>query len=424
MPEIEISSKDDSQTPQEAPKEEKKEANLHLNDLQRDIFDSIGKADIPRLKQNLVGLKTSIDFYDDTGMTPLQHAAFKGNKEAVQLILDRGANVNSSKHQYDYTALHFGALSGSSEVCLLLLLAGANAIAQNTVNRTPGQMAAFVGNKSVVQTINSFIPKSEIEYYAKAQGEHVEPYLPPLLADHFHRFVMTTNLHPVRIALTLQKTPVIFESLLKIKKVLELMSEKEMKRRDDVNEVMALKLHYLAWIVSEINRARDHALQQRKDQGETDKNNDFIELFTKKVLKPAKENQQDYLETTIRDCIREFPWRECTIFRQVVGQLVSKSNTLPAFDILKQSILGHNPFEDQTAFCYACFEENPSKKCSKCKSVQYCDRECQRLHWFIHKKVCARAMAGTDTKETTLGETKGQIDVGELQDALQSIKGS
>ena len=40
--------------------------------------------------------------------------------------------------------------------------------------------------------------------------------------------------------------------------------------------------------------------------------------------------------------------------------------------------------------CSTCGEEKATKKCSKCKSVQYCDKECQKLHWFMHKKVCAK----------------------------------
>jgi len=399
------------ETPEANGNELKKPLNLHLTDLQKDIFDSISKNDLPRLKLNLIELKTSIDYYDDNGMTPLQHACYKGNKEAVQICLDRGANVNSSKHQYDYTALHFAALSGSVETCMLLLLAGANSTAMNTVQRTPSQMAAFVGNKAVVQTINNFIPKSEIEPYVKANGG----FLSQVLADPLHRFVMILNLHPVRIALFLQKHPLLLENLKQLKKVMDAMAEKEMKRKGEPNEVMSLKFHYLGWIVGELNRAKETASSR-----DADKQTDFIELFTKKVLKPAKDGQMDYLEITIKDCIREFPWRECTIFRQVVNQLVSKSNTLPAFDILRQSIYGHNTFADQTPYCDACGEENPTKKCSKCKTVQYCDRECQRLHWFAHKKVCAReATAPTDQTSSP----KEPIDMAELQGALSAMKG-
>lgn len=387
--------------------------NLHLTDLQKSILDSIANKDLGRLKQNLVDLKTSVDFYDDCGMTPLQHAAYKGDKDAVQILLDRNSNVNSCKHKYGYTALHFGALSGSVDTCMLLLLAGANANATNSVSRTPAQMAAFVNQKPVVQAINNFIPRAEIEKYTQPNGD-----FPQILTDHLHRFVMSVNLHPVRLALSLQKVPTFLEqvNLVKLKQILSKMSEKEMKRQSEPNEVMALKYHYLSWIVGELQRAKDASLPK---EGENKKPSDFVELFTKKVLKPAKENQMDYLEITIRDCVREFPWRECTIFRQIVNQLVNKQNALPAFDILRQSILGSNVFADNIAFCDACGEENPSKKCSKCKIVSYCDRECQRIHWFAHKKVCAREVSSNNIAINT--EQKEPIDISELQGALAQM---
>jgi ankyrin repeat protein len=44
-----------------------------------------GKVDEPEFNQNKCSSSIRIHF---TGMTPLQHACYKGNKEAVQLLLD------------------------------------------------------------------------------------------------------------------------------------------------------------------------------------------------------------------------------------------------------------------------------------------------------------------------------------------------
>lgn len=49
-----------------------------------------------------------------TGMTPLQHAAFRGRKEMVELLLANGADVNADKHENSYSTLMFAALSGIS----------------------------------------------------------------------------------------------------------------------------------------------------------------------------------------------------------------------------------------------------------------------------------------------------------------------
>jgi ankyrin repeat protein len=64
--------------------------------------------------------------------------------------LFQGADVNSGKHEYGYTALHFAALSGNAELCHLLLMAGAKSQTTNSVGRTASQMAAFVGRGTVL----------------------------------------------------------------------------------------------------------------------------------------------------------------------------------------------------------------------------------------------------------------------------------
>lgn len=223
----------------------------------------------------------------------------------------------------------------------MLLLAGANSQAVNSVSRTPSQMAAFVGNHAAVATINNFIPKTEIEYYTIIQGQQTEPYLPVYLLDSFHNFVIQSNIHPVRIALNLQKLGSFNEHLKQLRKVLEMMVEREMQRRNDINEIMAFKYHYLGWIVNEIIKCRDY-FQSRKDHSSHSKS-DYCELFAKRVLKENKNGQLDYLESTIRDCVREFPFRECTVFRQVVTQLANKDSP-PALDVVRSAINGQRGF--------------------------------------------------------------------------------
>jgi ankyrin repeat protein len=51
------------------------------------------------------------------GMTPLQHAAYKGHRELCEILLNHGADVNANSHEHGYTSLMFAALSGKS-VCI------------------------------------------------------------------------------------------------------------------------------------------------------------------------------------------------------------------------------------------------------------------------------------------------------------------
>lgn len=59
-----------------------------LTETQREIFDSISKNDVDGLKLALSQHKTTINFVDENEMSALQHACYKGNKEAVQMLLD------------------------------------------------------------------------------------------------------------------------------------------------------------------------------------------------------------------------------------------------------------------------------------------------------------------------------------------------
>lgn len=254
----------------------------------------------------------------------------------------QGADVNSSKHAANYTALHFASLSGNSEVCLRLLLAGANGHVLNSVNRTPSQMAAFVGNHPAVACINHFIPKSEIEYYCQVHGQQKEAYLPVILLDSFHKFVIQSNIHPVRVALNIQKIGSLDDHLKSVKKVLELMTEKEMKKQGETNEIMAFKYHYLSWIVGEIIKCREH--YEKKDaSADVNSKSDYVELFAKRVLKENKKGDLEYLETTIRECVCEFPTREATIVRQIVHQLTNE-DPLPAYETIRSAIHGQRGF--------------------------------------------------------------------------------
>lgn len=223
----------------------------------------------------------------------------------------------------------------------MLLNAGAKPNPLNQVNRTPAQMAAFVGNHHIVASINNFVSKASLEYYTRLQGQQTEPYLPVCLLDGFHKFIINSNIHPVRIVLNMQKYCGGDENLKKFKKVLELMCEKEMQRRNDKNEIMSLKYHYLAWIISDFLKFKvSH--QANKDQTSKPQT-DYFELYAKRLLKGGRNGQLDYLDRVIRDCIREFPYRECVLFHQIVTQLTSKECDA-ALDILRSSINGQRGF--------------------------------------------------------------------------------
>ncbi|KAL1140202.1 hypothetical protein AAG570_000134 [Ranatra chinensis] len=352
-------------------------ANVCTGEEGKLVFYYVAKNDFLSLKSIILQHNLNVDIYDEHGMTPLKSAAYNGHKEICQFLLDQGADVNCKNHEHGYTALHFAALSGNAEVCQLLLDSGANSHPLNSVGRTPSQMAAFVGFHNCVAVINNYIPKSEVEYYTLTHGLETEPKLPSVYASPLHKFIMQVNVHPVRVALNLQ--PTLIEDLPRIKKILELMCEKEMKRGAESNEVMSFKLHYLSCIVAEVIKCSFRSPEKQSDP---------VELFVRKIL--VRKRGEEYIDFLIRDIVREFPFRECTIFRQMVTSLANQKDSPPALSLVTVAINGQRGFSDDVKTCATCGEEKASKKCSKCKQVQYCDRECQRLHWFVHKKECNR----------------------------------
>lgn len=291
----------------------------------------------------------------------------------------------------------------------MLLLAGAKTRATNTVSRTPSQMAAFVGNHNCVATINNFVSKSEVDCYTVIRGTQTEPHLPPFLAESFHKFIMGVNIHPVRIALNLNNLLGLSDHLKEVKKVLELMRDREMKQRE-INEVLSFKFHYLSCVVGEIIKLKS------KSESE-DKKSDLTETFSKKMLKSNKEGTHEYMEAFLKESVREFPYRESMLFRQIVATIANKDSP-PTLSVITSAINGQRGFIDNVPICNTCGEEKPGKKCSKCKVVQYCDRNCQRLHWFIHKKACDRL--GQSMSDGATGNEKS-IDTHELSKELHNI---
>lgn len=350
---------------------------MALGEVESKVFELITNNDLYGLKNHLSLNKIKIDILDEHGMTPLTHACFKGNYEISQYLLDQGADVNTLEHEHRYSALHFAALSGNAKLCQLLLDAGAKSHRVNSVGRTAPQMAAFVGNHQCVAIINNYIPKSEIDYYTVPHGVEKDPKLPPELASALHKLVMHVNLHPVRVVLNL--LPALYEDMPSVKWTLELMSQKEMTRGAESNEVTSFKLHYLSCIIGGVIKRKMQGVQTVIDK---------CEAFIRMLLKP--ETGEKYMDSIIVDCVREFPYTKSTLFQQMVSSLASGKDAPSPLSVIITAINGQRGFTDNVKSCATCAEETATKTCANCKQIHYCDKECQRLHWFVHKKTCSK----------------------------------
>lgn len=64
-------------------------ATMSDTEIQKEIFDKISNNDLIGLKTMLSSSKIKIQCVDEHGMTPLQFACFKKNKEIAQMLLDQ-----------------------------------------------------------------------------------------------------------------------------------------------------------------------------------------------------------------------------------------------------------------------------------------------------------------------------------------------
>jgi uncharacterized protein len=86
------------------------------------------------------------------GVTALMIYVWRDRKDAVEKLLNRGADVHITDNDGD-TVLHGAAEVGNVEVTRMLLAKGANANAKNKVGGTPLMWAAVYGNDDVVREL-------------------------------------------------------------------------------------------------------------------------------------------------------------------------------------------------------------------------------------------------------------------------------
>lgn len=90
-----------------------------------------------------------IDQPNKVGETALMMAALKGNQEGVSMLLARGAKVNQS----GWSPLHYAATGPAPELVQLLLDRGAEIDASSPNGTTPLMMASQYGSESSVDIL-------------------------------------------------------------------------------------------------------------------------------------------------------------------------------------------------------------------------------------------------------------------------------
>ncbi|CAB1436472.1 unnamed protein product [Pleuronectes platessa] len=379
-----------------------------LSPSEKELFEVITAGNVQEASRLLGCKDVRVNCLDEYGMTPLMHAAYKGKADMCRLLLQHGADVNCNEHEHGYTALMFAGLSGKTDITWMMLDAGAETDVVNSVGRTAAQMAAFVGQHDCVTVINNFFSRARLDYYTRPQGLEKEPKLPSKLAGPLHKVIMSTNLNPVKMVMLVKENPLLaeVEALEKCRRVMELICEKCIKQQD-MNEVLAMKMHYISCVLGKCASF----LKNREDK---------LDGLVKSLLKGRdSDGFPVYEEKFIRECIRKFPYCDATLLQQLVRSIapVDIGNDPTALSVLTQAITGQVGFMD-AEFCTSCGEKGAEKRCSICKMVIYCDQDCQKMHWFTHKKVCKQLQDQRESQE----EESARLRMQQIKDESDAVQ--
>ena len=116
------------------------------------IHEAAAEGNIEVVKQHLAA-GTDVDFRNQEGLTALHMAAVKGHNKVAELLIAKGANVNTSGRLIGTTPLDSAALLGHKEMVELLIDSGADINPQIITGETPLQRAEQRGHSAIAEIL-------------------------------------------------------------------------------------------------------------------------------------------------------------------------------------------------------------------------------------------------------------------------------
>ena len=116
------------------------------------------------------GADVQISGYDGTA---LQAASRGGHKDVVQVLLDRGADVNAQGSRFDRTVLQAASKGGHKDVVQVLLDRGADVNALNTKTTSVPRMQGKTAKRAKMErkTYLDAHPNDVPSYYPRLSGQ-------------------------------------------------------------------------------------------------------------------------------------------------------------------------------------------------------------------------------------------------------------
>ena len=118
--------------------------------------------------ESLLQLPLDPDLADVFGHTALAMAAMKGNVAVVRLLLEAGADKDTTIHNHGYTALMLAAARGHLECVRLLLDAGADREKASRNGKTAAMLASTFGRLECVRLLSGGADAADKELAANS----------------------------------------------------------------------------------------------------------------------------------------------------------------------------------------------------------------------------------------------------------------
>jgi ankyrin repeat protein len=119
-----------------------------------DVFEASATGEVGRLGKRLAEDPSRANAVASDGFTPLGLAAFFRQRDAVRLLLARGALVNTASQNAQRVApLHSAVAGGDEGIVADLLAHGADVAARQELGFTPLHNAAAEGNETITRLL-------------------------------------------------------------------------------------------------------------------------------------------------------------------------------------------------------------------------------------------------------------------------------
>jgi uncharacterized protein len=119
--------------------------------LELDVFEASAVGDLERLKNTVNNDPSSVFSYSPDGFTALALAAYLGQKESAEYLVERGADLNAlARNDTGYTALTGAVSQNHNGIAKFLVVKGAQVNHGYEGGFTPLMHAAYAGNVELV----------------------------------------------------------------------------------------------------------------------------------------------------------------------------------------------------------------------------------------------------------------------------------